>query len=257
MLAVELHVLAAPHLPADLDDFAGAAERSVERNAVETLNHLRPGRADAQPEAAVGHVVQPRGRHRQQRRGADVDGDDAGAELDPRRLRREIAQLADRVEGVGLRHQGDVDADLLQLDDLVDGFEKAAGVVQKDSGPHRSRHLSGCQQCDDLVLQVNRIVCEGIHHRRLGQCRLGVGEVAVGLVAGQRVQQVAGQQRPHHLLGAAVGARQPDHPGQSAPLDQPAGLRPCSTMPQRRSRPRRRASSTALDAQRHADRRGR
>ena len=51
-------------------------------------------------------------------------------------LAARIAELADRVVGIGLGHQRDVDADLLQLDDLVDGLEEAAGVAEEDSGPH-------------------------------------------------------------------------------------------------------------------------
>jgi hypothetical protein len=103
---------------------------------VKALHHLRARRADAQPEAAVGHVVKPGGRHRQQRWGADVDRHDARAQLDPRRLGRQIAQLADRVIRIRLGHQRDVDADLLQLDDVFDSLAKAAGVTQKDPSPH-------------------------------------------------------------------------------------------------------------------------
>ena len=125
VLALVGHPFAPPHLPADVDDLAGTAQRRVERHAVEALHHLRPGRADAQPEPAAGDVVEARGRHRQKRRGADVDRDDAGTEFDRRRLGRQEAELTDRVVGVGLGHQRDVDADLLQLDDLVDGLEKA------------------------------------------------------------------------------------------------------------------------------------
>ena len=136
VLAVVGHPLATPHLPADLDDLAGAAQWRVERHTVEALHHLRARRADAQPEPAVRHVVQAGRRHRQQRGGADVDRHHAGAELDARRPRRKETQLADRVERVGLRHQGDVDADLFELDDLVDGLQEAVRVVQKDACPH-------------------------------------------------------------------------------------------------------------------------
>ena len=110
VLPVVLHVLAAPHLAADLDDLAGAAHRRVERNAVEALHHLRSRRADAEAEAAVGHVVQAGRRHREQCRGADVDRHDAGAQFDGRRLGRQVAELADRVVRVGLGDEGDVDA---------------------------------------------------------------------------------------------------------------------------------------------------
>src|SRR3984893_18416072 len=42
--------LAPPHLPADLDDLPGPADRRVIRHGVAALDHLRPGRPDAQHE---------------------------------------------------------------------------------------------------------------------------------------------------------------------------------------------------------------
>lgn len=72
VLAVVVDVLAPPHLPADLDDLAGAAQRRVERYAVKSLDRLRAGGADAEPETSVGDVVDTGGGHRQQRRGAGV-----------------------------------------------------------------------------------------------------------------------------------------------------------------------------------------
>ena len=144
VLAVVGDPLAAPHLPADLDDLAGAAQRRVERHAVEALHHLRARRADAEPEPAVGDVVEPGGRHRHQRRGAGVDRDHAGTQLDPRRPGREEAELTDRVVGVGLGDQRDVDADLLEFDHLVDRIEEAAGVTEKDPCPHHRHTPTGC-----------------------------------------------------------------------------------------------------------------
>ena len=119
-----------------MSDFAGAAQRRVELDAVETLHHLRAGGADTQPEAAVGYVVEPRGRHRQQRRGADIDRHDARAQLDGGCLGGKVAELAYRVVGIGLGDQRDVDAHRLQFNDVLDGLTEAAGVVQKDASAH-------------------------------------------------------------------------------------------------------------------------
>src|SRR6202012_1755086 len=61
VLAVVVHALASPHLPADLHHLAGATDRRVKLDAVKALYDLRAGRADAQPKPPVGHVIQPRG----------------------------------------------------------------------------------------------------------------------------------------------------------------------------------------------------
>jgi len=45
--------------------------------------------------------------------------------------------LADRVEGIRLGHDRDVDTRLLQLDDAVDGLVKAARIVQGDPDAHQ------------------------------------------------------------------------------------------------------------------------
>ena len=74
--------------------------------------------------------------HGQQRGGAGVDRHHPGAQFDGRGLGGQVTQLADRVVGVRLCDQGDVDAHLLQLDDLFGRFLEAAGVAQKDPCPH-------------------------------------------------------------------------------------------------------------------------
>src|SRR5882757_4236724 len=137
VLAVEGDVFAAPDLTADVDDLAGAAHRGVERDAMEALDHLRTGRPDAEPEPPVGDVVDAGRRHGEQRRGARVDRHDAGAELDGGCLCRQVTELADRIERVRLRDERDVDAALLELDDLLGRLTEAVGVVEKDSGAHR------------------------------------------------------------------------------------------------------------------------
>ena len=121
-------LLAAPHLSADLDDFAGATHRRVEWHAVEALHHLRTRRPDAQPEPAVGDVVQAGGRHRQQCGCPGVNRKDTRPEFDGGGLRGEIAQLADRIVGVRLGDQSEIDTLLLQHRDLLDAFAEAARI---------------------------------------------------------------------------------------------------------------------------------
>ena len=137
MLAVVLHAFAAPHLAADLHDLAGAADRGVERDTVKSLDHLRPGGADAEAESPVGHVIQPRGGHRQQRRRADIDGQYPGSQFDRVGLGGQVSQLGDGVEGVRLGHHHDFDAGLLEFDHTVHGLVKAARIVQSDPDSHQ------------------------------------------------------------------------------------------------------------------------
>ena len=136
VLAVIGDLLAAPHLSADVHHLAGPAQGSVERHPVKALHHLRTRGADAEPESAVGHVVHARRRHRQQRGRPGVDRHHSGAQFDRRGLGGQIAELADRVIGVGLGDQRDVYADLLELDHLLGRFAKAAGVTEKGACPH-------------------------------------------------------------------------------------------------------------------------
>ena len=80
-LVVEL-LLALPDHAAGLDVLLDPLHRLLVRHAVEALDHLRAAGAEAEDEPAVADVVAAGGRHRHQRRGAGVDVDDAGADLD-------------------------------------------------------------------------------------------------------------------------------------------------------------------------------
>ena len=126
----------APDLPADLDDLTCASQRSVVLDAVEPLDHLRSGSAQSHHEATVGDEVQARRRHGGQRRGTGVDLKDSRSEFDGRRLGRQVTELADGVEGIRLRDEGDVEARLLQVTDLFDGFGEPAAVVQTHTDTH-------------------------------------------------------------------------------------------------------------------------
>src|SRR3712207_8914552 len=64
--------------------------------SVEALDHLRARGADAEGEPAAGDEVQAGGGHGQQRRGARVDVEDPGGELQVLRPGGQVAELADR-----------------------------------------------------------------------------------------------------------------------------------------------------------------
>ena len=77
--------LAAQALAQELDDLAGAAQRLVVGHAVEALDDLRAGGAEADDRAAAGDVVEAGRGLQQGAGGAGVDVEDAGADLDASR----------------------------------------------------------------------------------------------------------------------------------------------------------------------------
>ena len=139
-----LQPLPPPHLPADLDDLPGPADRRVVGHPVPALDHLRTGGADAEREPAARHVVQARRGHRGQRRRPRVQLEDAGGDLQPLRPRRDEAELADRVEAVRLRHEHDVQPGLLVVGQLGHGLGEAARVVQGHPDAHRPASRQRC-----------------------------------------------------------------------------------------------------------------
>ena len=113
--------LTAPHVAADLDDLARPAERRGVGDAVEPLDHLWARRAEAEVEPPVAQRVDACGGHREERRGARVDGEDRRADLDALGERGEVAHEARAVEAVGLGHPHEVEPRRLHLDDLAGG----------------------------------------------------------------------------------------------------------------------------------------
>ena len=137
-LAVVLELLLAlPDHAAGLDVLLDAHHRLLVGHAVEAFDDLGSRGAEAEDEPAVADVVAAGSRHRHQRRGAGVDVEDAGADLDPVGLGRQVADLADGVEAVRLGDPDHVEAGLLELDhDLVDRLLELTGVVDR----HRELH---------------------------------------------------------------------------------------------------------------------
>ncbi len=160
VLALVVQDLAAPDRPADLDQLAGPAHRRVVGDAVPALDHLRAGGAQAEGEPPAGHVVQARGGHRGQRRGATVDRQDPARDLQFPRPRGDEAKLADRVEGARLRHEHDLQPGALVVGQPGDRLCEPAGVVQHHPQPHQA------------------IVATGTATRQAGPSAARVGELA-------------------------------------------------------------------------------
>ena len=122
----------------DVDDLAGAAQRLVVGHAVEALDHLGPGGAEADHRAAAGDVVEAGRGLQQGARRAGVDVEDAGADLDGLGLRGEVAHQRRGVEAVRLGDPDRVEARLLQPGHLVGGLAGVPGVDER----HRELHGS-------------------------------------------------------------------------------------------------------------------
>ena len=157
-------------------------------------------------EAAVGDEVQACGRHRQQRRRADVDGKHARGQFDRRGLGGQIAQLADGVVRVRLGDQRRCRCrHFSSSTTLVDGLVEAARVIQGRclSASSTLYHQPVGWPCVSYLSSATNFSsgvtggASGSMRDGLGQLHVGIGEVAIGLVAGQREQQIAGQQRPN------------------------------------------------------------
>ena len=83
----------------------------------------------------------PAARHAEQRGRAGEDVDDARADLDALGDRGEVAHLADRVERVRLRDPHDVEAGLLEVDDLLRRLLEPARVAELHAELHGSLPL--------------------------------------------------------------------------------------------------------------------
>ena len=79
--------LAGPHLPDDVDVFAGPGQRLGERLAVPALDHLRAGHAEPEDVPAAAEVVEGQRGHRAGGRRARGQLDDRGAQPQPVRRR--------------------------------------------------------------------------------------------------------------------------------------------------------------------------
>ena len=111
------------------------AERRVVGHAVEALDHLGPGCAEAQDETPPRELVDADRRHGQERRSARVERQDARADLRLLRHRGQEPHGGDRIGGVSLAGPEVLDADVLQP--LGVGGERV-GVV---AHPHHRAQL--------------------------------------------------------------------------------------------------------------------
>ena len=136
VLALVLQALAAPHLTADLDDFAGAGDRGVVGHAVEALDDLRAGGAQAEDEPAVGDVVEAGRGHRGQGGCPGVELQDARGQLNPFGAGGQVAQRAHRVERIRLGDKDNVQPGAFEVGHFGGDLLEAAGVIDAQSDPH-------------------------------------------------------------------------------------------------------------------------
>ncbi|GAA3307570.1 hypothetical protein GCM10020295_66880 [Streptomyces cinereospinus] len=116
VLAVVGEALAGHRLAHDLDVFAGAGQRLVERDAVPALGDLRAGDAEAEAEPAAGQRVQGGGGHRGHRGLTGRDLEDGRTDVDAFGLRGDPAE-----------HGGGVGA--VRLGGPADGVPEAVGLL--------------------------------------------------------------------------------------------------------------------------------
>ena len=106
-------LLARPHLPDDVDVFAGAGQRLRELLAVPTLDHLRSRHSQPEDVAPAGQMVQGQRRHRAGGRGAGGELHHRSAEPEPAGRRTPPGQRCEGVTAPRLGGEHGVEAGLL------------------------------------------------------------------------------------------------------------------------------------------------
>src|SRR5882757_4597094 len=130
-----------PYLAADVDDLAGAGQRRVIHDPVKPFDHLWTRCADAKAESPVGYVVESSGGHRGETRRSGVDLQNPGGHQQPIRARRDVTELADRVERIGFRDVDDVKPGTFQIAQSLDGLPKATAVREGHPDSHGCSYL--------------------------------------------------------------------------------------------------------------------
>ena len=111
-------LLPAPHLTADLNNLAGAGQRSVVLDAMEALDDLWTGRADAHHETTTGNEIETGSCHRGEAGRTRVNLENARRQLDRRGLCSQVSQLTDGVKRVCLRDKRDIETRTFEVRDL-------------------------------------------------------------------------------------------------------------------------------------------
>ena len=135
--ALVFEAVAPPHRSADLDDLAGASQRGVVGHAMEALDHLGPGSAQAQDEATPRQFVEANRRHGHQRRGARVERQDARPDLRLPGHGSQEPHGRDGVGRIGLARPQVLDAQVLESLGVL------GELVRVVPHPHRRAQLHG------------------------------------------------------------------------------------------------------------------
>src|SRR5437867_680172 len=122
----------------DLRDHpAHARHRRLKRRVVQAFRELRGAGAEAEHEASARHRVQRRRGHRDGRRAAVPDAEDAGPERDSRRARRRLGEQHGYVVRPRLRQEEAVVAEAITLGGETD--DRLAPCLQRHDGETDSR----------------------------------------------------------------------------------------------------------------------
>ena len=141
VLAVMFEPLAAQHCAHDLDVLARLPERLPPLLPVPALYHLRPGRAEPEPEPSAREQVERRRGHGGVRRRAARDLHDRRAEADRRRQRTQPGERRDRIDPPRLRRPRRVVAQPFGLPRELDQLERTRSRLRV---PHREAQAHPC-----------------------------------------------------------------------------------------------------------------
>ena len=230
--------LARQRLADDLDVFLGAAERLAVGHAVPALDHLRPGRTDAEQEPPAGQRIQRHRGHRGTGRRARLHLHDRGARLDPRGARQHPGDRRHRIGAPGLaRPHRDV-AETFGLQHFVHAeLRRRAVDAHRDAKLHRALSfyrtfaITSSRKRRMLSIVASTVAANRRTSTALtpsSSQRLDVGNV-VGGAAGEHLG---------FAVDRAARPRATDRPARAAPPAGCAGSRPpFSAKPRNRARP--------------------
>ena len=210
VLTPVLNPLTAPHLAADFDHLASAGNRSVVGHTVETLDHLRTGRTQAEGESAVGDVIETSRGHRGQGGRSGVELQNARSQLDALRAGRQITKGADRIERVRLRNEHDVQPGAFEVGDFSGHLFEPARVIDCQPDSHGE-----CLRAGELLSKFGGLL--------LDAAELGAHRLGQGCCTGQRSHrhhQVVDQAVVVEVQEVAAGESHTGHAGDSGLEDE-------------------------------------
>ncbi|MCO5546654.1 hypothetical protein L7F22_000088 [Adiantum nelumboides] len=213
--------------PDHLDRLAQPGERAGERHAVQSLDHLGAGRAEPEQEPSLRHVVQGQGGLGDRDRRAGADLDHPGTEPDAFGAGGEVPQRGRRVGPPRLGDPAVVEAQLLGLDDELDGLAPVtAGGLDRRGGPHRPSRTSPTGPCTGTSPAASTAVAIGASSAASSAVRSGP-RASHGRAAARSVSRsISSCSSAPAAVSAPVASTQPRARRSSAPAAQASGSTP-------------------------------